>query len=101
MLPRLHAIEDALLLLWWQAGETLQLPYQCLLTLGREASELRIAQQRTLLLSRRYVLVMAKPIASVSSLGRARRELVVLILLVLPSLWRRFPEIFVLRYAGR
>ena len=59
MLPNLHTVQHALLLLRGQGRKMLQpLPEQLLL-IGRQTAECRIALQGTFLLPRRYVLVTA------------------------------------------
>src|SRR5450432_272050 len=67
MFPRLHALQDAVALLWRQAIEALQALLKLLLLLRRQFPELRIVAQRAFLLVGRQVLVVAKPVTSVGA----------------------------------
>ena len=70
MLPGLHALQDAVLLLRRKAAETLQAFPQDLLPGRRKAAELGIVFQRLLLLIGRKILVAAQPLSGVIGLQR-------------------------------
>jgi hypothetical protein len=84
VLPGLHAIEHALLLLGRQAGKMLQPLQQPGLLLRRKLSELRIVFEGAALLRGRQILIAAKPVSGVARL----------------ILWRTFIRTTVIGTAG-
>jgi hypothetical protein len=76
VLPGLHAVEYALLLLWREAGKMLQLVLQPLLLLGRKFAELGIVFEGAALLGRRQIFIAAEPVSGVAGLVLRRMRLI-------------------------
>jgi hypothetical protein len=72
--PGFHALQDAVLLLWWEAAEALQLSTQHLLPSGRKAAELGIVFQRFLLLIGGKIPVAAQPLPGMIALHDLTRR---------------------------
>jgi len=72
VLPGLHPIQHALLLLWRHTVKVLQLIAQLILPLGRKISELRIVFECFSLLLGRKTLMLAQPLPSVMLLPLRR-----------------------------